>query len=72
MDKELDYLKPLVNNPKMWGALMAYLEPHEKQAMGNLLNTTSVEQLWRAQGAMASIKLIKDLKDRVNVQSDRQ
>lgn len=68
MKNELEYLRPLVNNPKVWETLMTYLGPHEKQAMGNLLNATSVEQLWRAQGFMAAIKVVKDLKDKINVQ----
>lgn len=66
---ELENLRPIVNNPRVWNTLMAYLEPHEKQAMGNLLNAKETEQLWRAQGFMSALKIIKDLKEKVNVKS---
>lgn len=66
-NEHLDKLRPLVNNPQIWQAFLMYLEPYEKQAMGNLLQAKETEQLWRAQGFISALKAIKDLKDKVNV-----
>lgn len=63
---ELSKLKPIVNNPTVWKTFLDYIEPHEKLAMGNLLNAKETEQLWRAQGFMSALKLMKEMKDRVN------
>lgn len=65
---ELRKLKPIVNNPEIWGTFLEYIENQERQAMGNLLHTKETEQLWRAQGFMSALKFVKDLKDKVNAQ----
>jgi hypothetical protein len=65
---DLTKLKPLVNNPIIWKQFEEYVEKHEKQALANMLHTPDTTQLWRAQGFLAALKVMKDLKDKVNAE----
>ena len=64
----LQKLKPLVNNPQIWAEFEEYVEKHEKQALANMLHTPDTTQLWRAQGFLSALRVMKDLKDKVNAE----
>lgn len=65
-DLELKLLKPLVNNADMWKILDSHMLKCYNNKHKELENVNSIELMYKAQGYIQAIKMIRDLKANVN------
>jgi hypothetical protein len=69
MDKSfLPKLKGMLNSPHLWDAFVEKLEYDIKQEQRNLEQATDLQQMFKAQGAIAALRHLKYLKDEINAQ----
>jgi hypothetical protein len=67
MDKPfLPKLKGMLNSPHMWDAFVDKLDYDIAQQQRNLEQATDLQQLFKAQGAIAALRHLKYLKDEIN------
>jgi hypothetical protein len=67
MDKPfLPKLKGMLNSPHMWDAFQEKLDYDIAQQQRNLEQATDLQQLFKAQGAIAALRHLKYLKEEIN------
>ena len=67
MDKQiLSQLKPLVNNPKLLNSFNDYIDALIEQQHKALEQTDNTVMMHRSQGAIATLRRLKLLRDSVN------
>jgi hypothetical protein len=67
MDKSfLPKLKGMLNSPHMWDAFVEKLEYDIEQHQRKLEQATDLQQVFKAQGAIAALRQLKYLKDEIN------
>lgn len=62
----LNKLKPLVNNTLQWQAFEEMLEFYVEQQRRKLEQVADLNDMFKAQGAIAALRSLKYLKDEVN------
>lgn len=62
----LNKLKPLVNNTHQWDAFEEMLEFYVEQNRRKLEQVDDLQDMFKAQGAIAALRQLKYLKDEVN------
>lgn len=62
----LNKLKPLVNNNLQWNAFEEMLEFYVEQHRRKLEQAVDLNDMFKAQGAIAALRSLKYLKDEVN------
>lgn len=68
MDKSfLPKLKGMLNSPHVWDAFVEKLEYDIEQQQRKLEQATDLQQMFKAQGAIAALRHLKYLKDEINV-----
>lgn len=63
---DLDKLKPIVNDPIMWGKLANYFEMLYNNSIQEISNAETDRQMYRIQGEMRLLRKLKSLKEVVN------
>jgi hypothetical protein len=67
MDKSfLPKLKGMLNSPNLWDAFVAKLEYDIEQQQRKLEQATDLQEVFKAQGAIAALRHLKYLKDEIN------
>jgi len=67
MDKSfLPKLKGMLNSPHVWDAFVEKLDYDIEQQQRNLEQATDLQQMFKAQGAIAALRHLKYLKDEIN------
>lgn len=67
MDKSfLPKLKGMLNSPHMWDAFVDKLDYDIAQQQRNLEQSTDLQQMFKAQGAIAALRHLKYLKEEIN------
>jgi hypothetical protein len=67
MDKTfLPKLKGMLNSPNLWDAFVAKLEYDIEQQQRKLEQATDLQEVFKAQGAIAALRHLKYLKDEIN------
>jgi hypothetical protein len=67
MDKAfLPKLKGMLNSPHVWEAFVEKLEYDIEHQQRKLEQATDLQQLFKAQGAIAALRHLKYLKDEIN------
>jgi hypothetical protein len=67
MDKSfLPKLKGMLNSPHVWDAFVEKLEYDIEQQQRKLEQATDLQQMFKAQGAIAALRHLKYLKDEIN------
>lgn len=68
MDKSfLPKLKGMLNSPHVWDAFVAKLDYDIEQQQRKLEQATDLQEVFKAQGAIAALRHLKYLKDEINV-----
>jgi len=62
----LPKLKGMLNSPHLWDAFVDKLDYDIAQQQRNLEQATDLQQLFKAQGAIAALRHLKYLKDEIN------
>ena len=62
----LPKLKGMLNSPHLWDAFVDKLDYDIAQQQHNLEQATDLQQLFKAQGAIAALRHLKYLKDEIN------
>ena len=69
MDKSfLPKLKGMLNSPHVWDAFVEKLEYDIEQQQRKLEQATDLQEVFKAQGAIAALRHLKYLKDEINAQ----
>jgi len=69
MDKTfLPKLKGMLNSPNLWDAFVAKLDYDIEQQQRKLEQATDLQEVFKAQGAIAALRHLKYLKDEINAQ----
>jgi len=67
MDKAfLPKLKGMLNSPHVWDAFVEKLEHDIEQQQRKLEQATDLQEVFKAQGAIAALRHLKYLKDEIN------
>jgi hypothetical protein len=67
MDKSfLPKLKGMLNSPHVWDAFVEKLEYDIEQQQRKLEQATDLQEVFKAQGAIAALRHLKYLKDEIN------
>lgn len=67
MDKSfLPKLKGMLNSPHMWDAFVDKLDYDIEQQQRKLEQATDLNEMFKAQGAIAALRQLKYLKDEIN------
>jgi hypothetical protein len=67
MDKAfLPKLKGMLNSPHVWDAFVEKLEYDIEQQQRKLEQATDLQEVFKAQGAIAALRHLKYLKDEIN------
>ena len=67
MDKAfLPKLKGMLNSPHMWDAFVDKLDYDIEQHQRKLEQATELNEVFKAQGAIAALRQLKYLKDEIN------
>jgi hypothetical protein len=67
MDKAfLPKLKGMLNSPHLWEAFVEKLEYDIEQQQRKLEQATDLQEVFKAQGAIAALRHLKYLKDEIN------
>jgi hypothetical protein len=67
MDKPfLPKLKGMLNSPHLWDAFVEKLEYDIEQQQRKLEQATDLQEVFKAQGAIAALRHLKYLKDEIN------
>lgn len=67
MDKAfLPKLKGMLNSPHMWDAFVDKLDYDIEQQQRKLEQATDLNEMFKAQGAIAALRQLKYLKDEIN------
>ena len=67
MDKAfLPKLKGMLNSPHVWEAFVEKLEYDIEQQQRKLEQATDLQEMFKAQGAIAALRHLKYLKDEIN------
>jgi hypothetical protein len=67
MDKSfLPKLKGMLNSPHVWDAFIDKLEYDIEQQQRKLEQATDLQEVFKAQGAIAALRHLKYLKDEIN------
>jgi hypothetical protein len=67
MDKAfLPKLKGMLNSPHVWEAFVEKLEYDIEQQQRKLEQATDLQEVFKAQGAIAALRHLKYLKDEIN------
>jgi hypothetical protein len=67
MDKSfLPKLKGMLNSPNLWDAFVAKLDYDIEQQQRKLEQATDLQEVFKAQGAIAALRHLKYLKDEIN------
>jgi hypothetical protein len=67
MDKTfLPKLKGMLNSPNLWDAFVAKLDYDIEQQQRKLEQATDLQEVFKAQGAIAALRHLKYLKDEIN------
>jgi division protein CdvB (Snf7/Vps24/ESCRT-III family) len=67
MDKSfLPKLKGMLNSPHVWDAFVEKLEYDIEQQQRKLEQATDLQQMFKAQGAIAALRHLKYLKEEIN------
>jgi len=63
----LPKLKGLLTTPHQWDAFVEMLDYQVEQQRRKLEQTTDMNEMFKAQGAIAALRQLKYLKDEINV-----
>jgi hypothetical protein len=67
MDKAfLPKLRGMLNSPNLWDAFVAKLDYDIEQQQRKLEQATDLQEVFKAQGAIAALRHLKYLKDEIN------
>ncbi len=67
MDKAfLPKLRGMLNSPNLWDAFVDKLEYDIEQQQRKLEQATDLQEVFKAQGAIAALRHLKYLKDEIN------
>jgi hypothetical protein len=67
MDKSfLPKLKGMLNSPHVWDAFVEKLDYDIEQQQRKLEQATDLQEVFKAQGAIAALRHLKYLKDEIN------
>lgn len=62
----LPKLKGMLNSPLLWDAFVEKLDYDIEQQQRNLEQATDLQEVFKAQGAIAALRHLKYLKDEIN------
>lgn len=62
----LPKLKGMLNSPHMWDAFVSKLDYDIEQQQRKLEQATDLNEMFKAQGAIAALRQLKYLKDEIN------
>jgi hypothetical protein len=69
MDKSfLPKLKGMLNSPHLWDAFVNKLDYDIEQQQRKLEQASDLQEVFKAQGAIAALRHLKYLKDEINAQ----